>query len=221
MYGIVATIGIAWILLLTTVSTDAFAETDTVTISKDSGTRGCEVANRCYDPSTINVIFGTTVIWTNNDAVTHTVTSTTFDSGLIKPGGTFEHTFDQAGEFPYLCTFHAWMTGKVIVEDYPVSVAMKHKKKVTLAAVKNNGDEEIFGVQMKIDDGKITFADAKGWERSRIDQSSVIVKTGDRPIMPGKSLIMILRVDNRTSSFEWTVFDAAGNIMAKGDVGRT
>ena len=43
-----------------------------------------------------------------------------------------------------------------------VSVAMKHKKKVSLVAVKNNSDEEIFGVQMKIDDGKIRFVKARG-----------------------------------------------------------
>ena len=28
---------------------------------------------------------------------------------------------------------------------------MKHKKEVTLIAVKNNGEEEIFGIQKKID----------------------------------------------------------------------
>ncbi len=41
-------------------------------------------------------------------------------------------------------------------------VVMKHKKEVTLIAVKNNSDEEIFGVQIKIDDGKIRFVKARG-----------------------------------------------------------
>ena len=99
-----------------------------------------------------------------------------------------------------------------------ISVAMKHKKKTSLVAVKNNGDEEIFGVQMKINDGKIRFVKARGWDRDRIDQSTVIVQTSDRPIKPEKSLIILMVVDNKASSFEWTVLDTAGNMMAKGDV---
>ncbi|MEE8132856.1 MAG: hypothetical protein V3T40_04705 [Nitrososphaerales archaeon] len=97
-------------------------------------------------------------------------------------------------------------------------VAMKHKKEVTLIAVKNNSDEEIFGVQMKIDDGKIRFVKARGWDRDRIDQSTVIVQTTDRPIKAIKSLILIMMVDNRTSAYEWTVFDTGGNIMAEEDI---
>ena len=62
----------------------------------------------------------------------HTVTSGTtgapdgkFDSGLQGPsaltakGKTFEHKFDAAGEFPYLCTLHPGMVGKVIVSKTP------------------------------------------------------------------------------------------------------
>ncbi|MEE8132215.1 MAG: hypothetical protein V3T40_01405, partial [Nitrososphaerales archaeon] len=111
---------------------------------------------------------------------------------------------------------------EVVIEEpaltSDISVAMKHKKKVTLVSVKNNGDEEIFGVQMKIEDGKIRYVKARGWDRDRIDQSTVLVLTSDRPIMPGKSLICLLIVDNRTSSFEWTVLDNADNIMTTGDV---
>ncbi|MFQ5969316.1 MAG: hypothetical protein ACE5J2_02320 [Nitrososphaerales archaeon] len=103
-------------------------------------------------------------------------------------------------------------------KEADISVAMKHKKKVSLVAVKNNGDEGIFGIQMKMDDGKIRFVKARGWDRDRIDQSTVIVQTEDKPIKPGKSLIMIMIVDNRTSSYEWTALDSVGNLMAKGDV---
>lgn len=49
---------------------------------------------------------GTTVIWTNNGATIHTVTSddgTSFDSGTIASGGTYSHTFNTAGSFAYLC----------------------------------------------------------------------------------------------------------------------
>ena len=99
-----------------------------------------------------------------------------------------------------------------------ISVVMKHKKKVTLVAVKNNGGEEVFGVQMKIDDGKIRFVKARGWDRDRIDQDTVLVQTIDKPIKPGKSLICILIVDNRNSSFEWIALDSSDNIITKGNV---
>ena len=35
---------------------------------------------------------------------------------------------------------------------------------------------------------------------------------------PSKSLICLLVVDNKTSSFEWTVFDTVDNMMTKGAV---
>ena len=51
---------------------------------------------------------GTTVIWTNNDSVPHTVTADdgSFDSGSLSTGQTFSHTFDDAGTFTYFCEIH-------------------------------------------------------------------------------------------------------------------
>ncbi len=76
-----------------------------------------------FDPQEISVKVGTTVAWTNQDSVAHTVTSgdpnagptNAFDSGLIKSGATFQHKFDSVGVNPYYCTVHPWMTGKVTV----------------------------------------------------------------------------------------------------------
>ncbi len=75
------------------------------------------IQNSAYDPGTITVTTGTTVTWTNKDAITHTVTSNTglFDSGNISPNGTYPHTFTAAGSYPYHCTIHPYMTGTVIV----------------------------------------------------------------------------------------------------------
>jgi plastocyanin len=80
-----------------------------------------------FAPKEISVNIDTTVVWTNMDTTGHTVTSgnpgdpdfgSLFDSNfpLLKTGETFEYTFDTAGEYPYFCQVHPYMTGKVIVK---------------------------------------------------------------------------------------------------------
>jgi plastocyanin len=39
-----------------------------------------------------------------------------FDSGLIKPGGTFSFKFTTAGTYDYYCTLHPEMAGQVVVK---------------------------------------------------------------------------------------------------------
>jgi plastocyanin len=91
-----------------------------VNISKGASTQSA--GQKYFDPASNSVKVGTTVIWTNQDSASHTVTSGdpsagpsgTFDSGLIKPGNTFKHTFTETGTTSYFCTVHPWMTGKII-----------------------------------------------------------------------------------------------------------
>ena len=70
-----------------------------------------------YDSAEIAVPVGTTVTWTNNDPVDHTVTDVyqAWDSGLFGAGATFSKTFDAPGEYTYYCIPHPMMIGKVIV----------------------------------------------------------------------------------------------------------
>jgi plastocyanin len=72
-----------------------------------------------YGTNPLVVSVGTTITWTNNDTMAHTVTSdgNLFDSGVIASGGTFSFTFNTAGEYPYHCTIHgaASMSGMVNV----------------------------------------------------------------------------------------------------------
>ena len=70
-----------------------------------------------FDPSQISTSAESTIFWTNDDAIEHTVTSDEglFDSGPISPGDTFDNTFDSTGEFGYHCSIHPFMTGVVIV----------------------------------------------------------------------------------------------------------
>src|ERR671916_384875 len=81
------------------------------------------IANLAFDPASITVSTGTTVAWTNDDAVPHTVTSTdgAFDSGIFDPGGNFSFTFNEPGSFPYICQLHPQMQGTVTAEGDSVA----------------------------------------------------------------------------------------------------
>jgi plastocyanin len=71
-----------------------------------------------YQPDTLTVSAGDTVEWQNNDIVPHTVTATdkSFSSGAIRPGATWKFVAKKTGNFPYVCTPHPNMHGKLIVQ---------------------------------------------------------------------------------------------------------
>ncbi|PWU80176.1 MAG: hypothetical protein DLM72_13625, partial [Candidatus Nitrosopolaris wilkensis] len=71
-----------------------------------------------FKPSPLTVGRGTSVTWTNNDFVTHTVTEVTnkFDSGILAPTQVFRHIFDEPAIVKYSCTLHPFMSGEVIVK---------------------------------------------------------------------------------------------------------
>lgn len=72
-----------------------------------------------YEPTTSEVTVGTTVTWTNNDSVAHTVTSQdgSIDSGFIEPGQSWSWTFANPMTFNYYCTPHPWMRGQLQVVE--------------------------------------------------------------------------------------------------------
>ncbi len=79
-----------------------------------------------FEPDIVATTVGSMVTWNNDDSLLHTVTSGVvednspkpdgrFDSGIMKAGDSFPFVFDAAGEYPYYCMVHPWMTGKVTV----------------------------------------------------------------------------------------------------------
>jgi plastocyanin len=73
-----------------------------------------------FNPSTLTVKVGTKVTWTNEDTVSHTVTSDSgneLSSGQLSQGQSYSHTFNQVGTYNYHCSIHYSMTGTVIVEQ--------------------------------------------------------------------------------------------------------
>jgi plastocyanin len=83
-----------------------------------AATAEVRIDNFSFGPGTVTVAVGTTVIWTNHDDIPHTVVSTegVFKSKVLDTDEKFWFTFSKAGTFPYFCSLHPKMTGKVVVQ---------------------------------------------------------------------------------------------------------
>jgi plastocyanin len=81
-------------------------------------TAAVNIDNFVFGPQTITVPVGATVTWTNKDDIPHTSVSTdgVFKSKVLDTDETFSYKFEKAGTYPYYCTIHPKMTGKVVVQ---------------------------------------------------------------------------------------------------------
>jgi amicyanin len=74
------------------------------------------ITNFAFDPTALTVKVGTTVTWTNNDVVAHTVTFTDVaNSPVLNRGDNFSRQFTKAGTYSYICSIHPFMHGMVVV----------------------------------------------------------------------------------------------------------
>jgi plastocyanin len=89
------------------------------TASASAATAEVKLTNSAvFVPSRLEIKVGTTVTWTNESSVAHTVTGSSFDfenSGYIDPGQTFSQTFTKPGVYAYKCDPHPGMTGTIVV----------------------------------------------------------------------------------------------------------
>jgi plastocyanin len=88
-----------------------------------------------FEPASIKLKAGQTVMWKNSSHEVHTVTADPrvatnakdvqlpkgakqFDSGFLNPGQTYEQTFRTPGTYRYVCTLHEAqrMIGQIIVK---------------------------------------------------------------------------------------------------------
>jgi plastocyanin len=69
------------------------------------------VENNDFDPSTLEVAQGATVVWAwSSGGVTHNVTFDDGEQSGNRSSGTYTRTFAAAGTFPYHCTLHGSAT---------------------------------------------------------------------------------------------------------------
>jgi len=96
----VGAVGIALAIFFLTPGASALAEgQDSVSV---------DMKNFVFTPTEIHIAPGQSVMWTNHDFVTHTITADdhTFDSGYIALGETFTQQFDTLGTYRYFCQPH-------------------------------------------------------------------------------------------------------------------
>jgi plastocyanin len=77
-----------------------------------------KIDNFSFSPATLTVSPGTTITWTNRDDIPHTVVSDDkfFKSKVLDTDEKFSYTFSKSGTYPYFCSIHPKMTGKVVVQ---------------------------------------------------------------------------------------------------------
>jgi len=77
-----------------------------------------EIDNFAFAPAALTVTAGTTVTWKNDDDSPHRIgdKNGTFTSAALDTDDTFSHTFAAPGEYPYICTIHPYMIGKIVVK---------------------------------------------------------------------------------------------------------
>jgi plastocyanin len=93
-----------------------------------------ELSRLMYMPATLEIPVGTTVTWTNDESISHTVTSGRptgvdtgtslrsgeepdglFDEQLPKQGDSFTFTYEEPGTYPYYCDIHKGMNAEIVV----------------------------------------------------------------------------------------------------------
>jgi plastocyanin len=85
--------------------------------SPAAGAVAIVIDNFSFTPGATKVAPGTPVTGTNHDDIPHNVVSTEqkFKSPVLDTDGQFSHQFDTAGVYPYFCSIHPRMTGRIEV----------------------------------------------------------------------------------------------------------
>jgi plastocyanin len=115
-----------------TAATPAATMTDAGSTAAAAATRAIHLKLLSFEPGELHVAAGTTVEWVNDNPITHTVTSGTyevgadglrtseqpdgtFDGDLAAQGDTFRHTFAEPGTYAYYCSIHKGMNATIVV----------------------------------------------------------------------------------------------------------
>lgn len=116
----VSVAGLAVILMLGVAGPGVGQKSPIAPAQDKASTVEVKIDNFSFGPASVTVAVGTTVTWTNRDDIPHTVVSTddpkALKSKVLDTDEKFSFTFSKAGTYPYFCSIHPKMTGKVIVQ---------------------------------------------------------------------------------------------------------
>ena len=109
-----------------------------------AATRTVDIRRAGFEPATVTITAGDTVIWRNRDTVNHQVSSDTgaFVSPILRPNQTYSFTFANPGTYRYRDALEPAERGTIIVRDPPASVSIA----TSAAAVTYGGEARLSGV---------------------------------------------------------------------------
>jgi plastocyanin len=99
---------VAWLCVAATQAEPSLAATAAV-VAKVS------ITDQGFSPAIAVVPIGTTVRWTNNGKLAHSLSGQVHSPGIIAPRGTYQRKFTQPGEYQYHDGTHPDSTGTVVV----------------------------------------------------------------------------------------------------------
>lgn len=87
---------------------------------KGEDAHGAEIRvdNFTFAPDTVTVPVNGTVTWVNKDDIPHVIASSdgVFKSKALDTDQKYSYTFTKPGTYPYYCSIHPKMVGKVVVQ---------------------------------------------------------------------------------------------------------
>ena len=118
LYGLTACL-----VIITIICTFASAATDAnqrIQIDTNQTDNSVIITNFAFEPHELNVTVNSSVSWTNEDTVPHTIVTdkdaaAEIKSANLNKGDTFEYNFTKIGTYPYHCSIHPSMTGVIQV----------------------------------------------------------------------------------------------------------
>jgi plastocyanin len=77
-----------------------------------------QVDNFTFGPATLTVPVNSVVTWVNKDDLPHVIASNdgVFKSKALDTDDKYSYTFSKAGTYPYFCSIHPKMVGKIVVQ---------------------------------------------------------------------------------------------------------
>ena len=99
----------------TPTSTPAPISQETEAVATEQGI-SISLQAHAFNPSDVTISVGDTVTWTNNDPGRHAIRIGNENSYELPAGGSYSYTFNEAGTFYYVCSFHPNERGTIIVE---------------------------------------------------------------------------------------------------------